>query len=66
LVISESANSTDSALGTAGFSKENNIFRALMQKIKTLEMNSAIVELFTIQVKISLFAYLFLLNSISS
>lgn len=37
-----------------GLSKDNNVFRALMQRIKSLEMNDAIVEMFTIQVMIGL------------
>ena len=32
--------------------KDNNIFRALMQKMKTLEMNNAIIEMYTLQVVI--------------
>lgn len=32
-------------------SKDNNVFKAMMQRIKHLEMNDAIVEMFTNQVK---------------
>lgn len=51
------ANSTDSATEAAlasavGVSKDNNVFRALMQKMKALEMNNAIVEMYTIQVRL--------------
>jgi hypothetical protein len=35
---------------SAGSSKDNNVFRSLMQKIKSLEMSNAIMEMFIIQV----------------
>jgi hypothetical protein len=50
---STGANSTAADDALSG--KESNVFKSLMQKIKTLEMNSAIVEMYAVQVKIPMF-----------
>jgi hypothetical protein len=49
---STGANSTAADDALSG--KESNVFKSLMQKIKTLEMNSAIVEMYAVQVRRSM------------
>ena len=61
-VVAAEAAALAAAAGVSA--KDNNVFRSLLQKIKTLEMNSAIVEMYTIQVMSFLFENLaiFIIN----